>query len=746
MTPKYLDGYIPPAGRLVSITPVIRRPFRNRPIPDIATKLYDYDYDIPPDGRYTPRIAVRTLGAPDTAPADAAAYLILESDPAKENSARGRVTRTFGNIPPDQIRYDAVNYSRPAVPGTGANRNYGAEVTGNAGMFYQPDTAQQFFHAYSRRAVATDQGVANSPTGGTWSLAFGANTSSGMAYNITNATLKTDLDGLTSVTNYGGLASLTGVYTDAAGFIATFNNFSAATLTTSSLTGYSDSSTSSNVATANNGWTQNISIQRYGDTITPLWSVDTTSLTATTGAIIGSLFTSPAPGGGAIFIEAIDNASPSIDITSITNCAVTKSGYFTQPFAGASYSGHLQINISGLGYVSQPQAAGTFTITAFGQTTAGIAVNALDAAALKTNIETALSALTNLAARGTLSVTIDTYSSIYGGAAATQLAIVATISVGASITGGTYTITAFGQTTGSIAYNAGRSTIEAALNTLSNVQARGSIALIGPGWIPGFGVSFNYSFPTARFTGGTYTATIFGQTTAGIPAAATLTDIAAAFNALSEVTNRGGAVVTGVGLSADGATISYTLTFSASAMVGVSSLTGAPSAVTVAIVAGTNGRQQTIKLTAAQVVRLLTCTNPHGLAPGETIYLKMGSYYMARTDWTYVSANQISLNPAAAPWSTNTTITELGRYQRTYAPTPAEHQSRITSKFWLPGVSGQPATIADIPLPPSPISDTVYLNAVVSPDAYVPYASGNLGAWMESVILTRDQTEILLPP
>lgn len=603
-------------------------PFLNWPTKDAVTAIFERLYEIA-RGSYAPFAPLATLPDEGTEdPADANAYLLEEDDGVLDIDGTQRVRCLFGHVPPTQIKPSgSVNYSRPAVPGSGANRNYGSETTTNAGMFYQPDTTQNYFHAYSRRAVATDQGVSTAPTGGTDTTTFGASTTAANTYNDSAATRKAKLDGLASIIAYGGLATFTGVYTDPAGFVATFNDFATATLATGSLTHAADSVLSSSAVLSNGGWTQQVSI-----------ALSRTDLISTGGSI---------------------NGAGLIGFTSSANSVV-----------------------------DTPLANRVLTLVLQSST---------------------------------------------------------------PVTGGTFTYTLYGQTTAPIAYDASPAAVVAALNALSNVAAHGGVTWYSTGnWFNfaggqlSFGNSFIFGGPP--FTAGTFTSTIFTQTTGTIAYNASVATIQAAYNALSEVAARGGVVVTGVGLSADGTTISYTLTFSAAAMSGASSLTPAPGAVTVAIVAGTNGRQQTLKLTASQVARLLTTTNPHGLSPGDTAYFKQGSsYVMARTDWTYVSANQISLNVAVAPWSTNTAITEIGRYQRTYAPTPAEHQTRTTVQFWLPGVTTGITTDADIPLPASPISDTVYLNAVVSPTAYVPFSSGNLDQW-HGPILTRDKTEILLPP
>ncbi len=718
------------ARALVAPTKIVR-PFLNWPSKDAVTKLFDRLYEID-RASYAPFAEFATLpadGADD--PADANAYLLEEGEPDLAEDGTQRTRCLFGHVPPTQTKPDNVGYSRPVVPGSGQGRNYGTEADGNSGFFYQPDTALDRFKAHSRRAIATDQGVANAPTGGTYTLAFGANTTAGQAYNVVAATLKAALDGLASVTAYGGLATLAGVYTDADGFLATFNNFAAGTVDASGVLAYPDSELQANVTTSNGGWTQQVAIQLVNSIIA--------AGTGDGSLLTGSSLTPTLPmssGGRSITCSslfAVGTATPSIGTGSLTGGAGLAGG--SNEATGAELRVTFAATAATVGITG-----GTYTLTLYGQTTAPIAYNA-DVVTIKAALDLAC---TNATARGAIRVA----APYAGGPLNTGFngnpALYFSVFITPTITGGSYTLTLFGDTTGAIAYNASTATIQTALNALAGVMARGNCTVSGAGYalqIDGsYTLSFLISFPDAAFTGGTYTLTLFGQTTAGIAHNSSLAAIQSALNALSEITDRGGAVVTGAGLS--GQSISFTLTFSAAAFVGVSSLTGTPSAVNVALVSGTNGRQQTIKLTASQVARLLTFTNPHGALAGEPMYFKMGStYFLDRADWTYISPTQISVDPAVAPWSTNTGITEGGKFQGDYAPGPADHRARAVHAFYLPGVTPGIATEDDIPEAAPPISDARYLDAIVNGDEYVTYAAGKLDVW-HGPILVRITTEM----
>lgn len=125
--------------------------------------------------------------------------------------------------------------------------------------------------------------------------------------------------------------------------------------------------------------------------------------------------------------------------------------------------------------------AGTFTLTYSGQITSGIAYNAAASA-----VDTALEALSNIGV-GDVTVTGSAGGpwtvEFTGALADTDVALMTaddsnlvgtneeqTISLG-TVTGGTFTLTYDGQTTGNIAYNASAATVEAALEGLSNIGA-----------------------------------------------------------------------------------------------------------------------------------------------------------------------------------------------------------------------------------------------------------------------------------
>lgn len=357
-------------------------------------------------------------------------------------------------------------------------------------------------------------------------------------------------------------------------------------------------------------------------------------------------------------------------------------------------------------------------------------------------------------------------------------------------TGGTYTITFAGQTTGAIAYNASNATVQTALNALSTVSDRGNAVVTGSyNSGGGFTVTFNdYAASTtnlasltgpssystgvnmpdggysqtwtfsalaaAIWTGGTFTITIFGQTTGAIAYNASAATVAAALNALSEVqTKRGGVAVTIPAdqttiLSTDATRIIFTFSFANAVMTSsAASLTPTGSTITQAIV-GTSGKTQTVVfLAGSTAIRSLLVPGGHGLSLTDTLYIKGGSTYyagIAPGAFTLPDAYTISLNiNGAQAYVSASTITEVGRRtKQNYAPGSAMIPCNKTTTFYLPGVSPGVATAADIPIPASQSDPGVLLSAIFAGTGMINYVVGERAQWM-GPILSQDVTTIL---
>jgi hypothetical protein len=188
---------------------------------------------------------------------------------------------------------------------------------------------------------------------------------------------------------------------------------------------------------------------------------------------------------------------------------------------------------------------------------------------------------------------------------------VQSVNVAGTSTGGTFTLTFSGQTTAPIAYNAGAPAVQSALEALSNI-APGDVAVSGG---PGAGAPFTVAFTsayvatdvpqieassalspdeiqtvTADATGGTFTLTFSGQTTAPIAYNAGAPAVQSALEALSNIAP--GDVAVSGGPGGPGGLTPYSVTFEgAYAGTDVGQMSHDQSALTgtVAIVTSTNG-------------------------------------------------------------------------------------------------------------------------------------------------------------
>lgn len=240
--------------RLLIAPTKITWPFLNWPVKDTATKIFERLYEID-RASYTPFAALATLpddGAAD--PADAAAYLIHESEPEVQPDGTQSVRCRFAHIPPTQTKSGlSLMVNLPSLSGPFP------KVFGSYRVF-QPDTTLGQFDAYTAQTVLSDTGApAFYPGGGTYTLTFGSDTTGALNYNDSAGTVQTALNALASVTNRGGL-TVAGSYNSAGGLVVTWNSYAAVTRGLGSITCVLGTATSAIVA-LNSGYTQQIRIQ-----------------------------------------------------------------------------------------------------------------------------------------------------------------------------------------------------------------------------------------------------------------------------------------------------------------------------------------------------------------------------------------------------------------------------------------------------------------------------------------------------
>lgn len=314
-------------------------------------------------------------------------------------------------------------------------------------------------------------------------------------------------------------------------------------------------------------------------------------------------------------------------------------------------------------------------------------------------------------------------------------------------TSGTFTITVFGQTTAAIAFNASAATIQAAINALSNVSAKGGYTVYDIGI--GNGVQLYHLVLTpVVFTGGTFTITIFGQTTAAIAYNASISTIAAALNALTNVQNRGNCSIFGIGGSSAGIGL-FTVTFQNAAInPNTASLTPTSSHIEPLITDGGVGRVQTLVFSAATTSRTLAA-QAHGMVAADTLYIKGDASYLADiVDFTVADANTLVVN--ASPGSliaTASTISEVGkRTTAAYAPGSALTRVNRVTAFYLPGVSAGITTADDIALPTYQGDPSTLLAAIFARDTAINYQVGELEQWrgpiLQRTITTLNATQL----
>jgi len=350
-------------------------------------------------------------------------------------------------------------------------------------------------------------------------------------------------------------------------------------------------------------------------------------------------------------------------------------------------------------------------------------------------------------------------------------------------TGGTYTLTFDGATTAAIPYNHNAAQVEAELDALTPIINRGGVTVTGSyNSAGGFTVAFNSyaamtfglgSLTTSAGTaytsgavvtnrgytqsvqiladgggfinGGTFTITIFTQTTAAIAYNATPATVAAALNALSGVSNRGNVTVEG---SSNGtifnpsANITFSIAFTNPYITGsAASLTPAGGSIDV----GGTIIDQTVA-PRASASRTIQFATDHGIATTDTVYIE-GSEYYFNIGPSLISIPSsdtltISILPSDA-YAASATITEAGkRTKANYAPGSGTIRASAVTAFYLPGVTAGIDTAADIPQVSDQGDQTPFLLATFAGTGTINMNVGQLQPWNGTTILSQEITTI----
>lgn len=355
-----------------------------------------------------------------------------------------------------------------------------------------------------------------------------------------------------------------------------------------------------------------------------------------------------------------------------------------------------------------------------------------------------------------------------------------------TVTGGTYTLTFSGDTTSNIAHNANAATLNTAFNALTSVSDYLGAVITGD-HTNGFDIDFNtYSnvtINTSNITNyvshttsisssgryqvitinpssgpilsGTFTLTFNGSTTSsitiqGLSGKATMeTDTENALNAATAVGNVGGVddvTIAGTYVSNDPVRLEIRMTFSANPEITVdaSSLTPAPASSQVSTT-GVYNEDQSFELISGTATRTVSAA-AHGISDSSEIVLKTNTNaYYTTANYSVVGPNDVDLTggPTDAYMNTTAAYTIIGGLTRAnYTPGPVTVPARIQSDFYLPGVTPNIATFADIPVIEEQSTDTELMEAIFAGTGDINYSVDSLERWNGWPIYRQSYTVI----
>jgi hypothetical protein len=565
---------------------------------------------------------VTSRSAPDADTTNPFAWLVAETDPINVTSDTGLISRTFSQVPLTQVIPSSLLLTKPTLPLQADDQVVGDYYVN------RPDSAVESYDAYLSQSIVTDSGAPTLyPTGGTYTLAFGADTTGAIAYNASAGTVQTALNALASITTYGGV-TVTGAYNTAAGFTVAFTSIAAGSISTASLTSSSSATITSTVYEANSGMTK-------------------TFLVRASQPFLGYLFADT---------EALSPSNATISTAPI------KSGPLGIAFVGSSaIDASDQLLIFGNNEIP---TGGTFTLRYSGVSTGSITFDPSSLTTMASTIQTAINALSSVSARGSYQVT---YLGIQNG----NSYVFALVFIGLGVDGGTYTITLLSQTTAAIAYNASLTTVAAAINALVNVTAIGGVGVTGTS-------ALNFSIT---------------------------------FAALPTIAGNAG------------------------------SLTVAPSTITVSPGSSVS-RTQTIVFAAAAPPRLLSVPQ-HGISSGDTIFLATATTYYAAIaggtaggTFSVLNADTILLNVSAdSVFITADPFTTIGRRTKSdYRPGTTGIRCLKTTAFYFPGVTYGVDDFGDVPLPENQSDAATFLAATFAGTGTLNWQVGEIMPWVGPIL------------
>lgn len=354
---------------------------------------------------------------------------------------------------------------------------------------------------------------------------------------------------------------------------------------------------------------------------------------------------------------------------------------------------------------------------------------------------------------------------------------------------GAFTLTVNSQTTAPLAYSANAASVQNALNALSGVSGRGGVVVTGPVGGP-FVVTFNsYAIPTINtsgltvsagtlsssavnngpltgfsvlatavpvvgqtITGGTFTLSFFGQTTAPIAYNASLATAAAAINLLSEVIARGGVTVLGNGTATTvgtSASVFIRVTFASFGLItGDSATTIIPIGTTISntVLQPSFNQSQRLTFDIASTSARTFSTYPvaHGITAGDGIVILVDDafFLIAPGYFTVSDAYIIAITSTAGGAFTAAALaTAIGKQTgNVYSADPKLTQVLRITEFYLIGWTPGIATVADIPQPLYQGDPASLLQAIQAGSTAINYEVGNLRPYKDGPVIERERT------
>jgi len=238
-------------------------------------------------------------------------------------------------------------------------------------------------------------------------------------------------------------------------------------------------------------------------------------------------------------------------------------------------------------------------------------------------------------------------------------------------------------------------------------------------------------------TGGTFTLTYRGNTTAALAFNATNATINAAVNALASVIADGLTVSVNNTLTAATCDLAINFTVGSTSFrvtMNAASLTPAGASTAFTLILSPIQQAAYLALRATVTAHGFNAANPLLVSISDFSYFQL---LPPSTMWSVVDANTVAF------FSLIRAGGSFGQYLRDYTPGIQRVRTKNTQNFYLPGVTPGIATPGDIPIPTILQNDISFLsNALSTLSGYQAYSAGELDKWRSGAIYTQATVEI----